>query len=277
MIRALLADLSRVNDIEPLCLRSPRLPLPLPVPVYAYAGEEDFDEALRLCDAAWLIAPETNGCLERLASQVLRRERSLLNCTPEAIRVAADKRETARCLAAVGIPVVPCYATLKAVPADVEFVVVKPNDGAGCIDTEVLRRDDASHREAGGTVYQPYVPGDARSLSVLCTAVGAELLCVNRQILERRGRALEFLGVDVDAMGDPAGEYAELARRIWHALPGLRGYVGVDFVQTDNGPVVIEINPRLTSAYVGMSRKLGCNVAGRIIEHMRAGLLGALA
>ena len=45
------------------------------------------------------------------------------------------------------------------------------------------------------------------------------------------------------------------------ALPGLRGYVGVDLVLTDAGPVVIEVNPRLTTAYLGVRAVLDENVA----------------
>jgi predicted ATP-grasp superfamily ATP-dependent carboligase len=50
------------------------------------------------------------------------------------------------------------------------------------------------------------------------------------------------------------------------AIPGLRGYVGVDLVLSDTDAVLIEINPRLTTAYVGLRRALEQNVAALIVD-----------
>jgi predicted ATP-grasp superfamily ATP-dependent carboligase len=44
-------------------------------------------------------------------------------------------------------------------------------------------------------------------------------------------------------------------------VPGLRGYVGVDVMLSDAGAVVIEINPRLTTAYLGIRQAVRENVA----------------
>ena len=50
------------------------------------------------------------------------------------------------------------------------------------------------------------------------------------------------------------------------AIPGLWGYVGVDLVIGDNGPVVLEVNPRLTTSYIGLSRSIGHNVAELLLR-----------
>ena len=49
-----------------------------------------------------------------------------------------------------------------------------------------------------------------------------------------------------------AGKAIDAAVRTCDALPGLRGYVGVDVVLTASDAVVIEVNPRLTTAYLGV-------------------------
>ena len=57
-----------------------------------------------------------------------------------------------------------------------------------------------------------------------------------------------------------------LALDVKRALPGLRGFVGIDLVwHAERGPVVIEVNPRVTSAYVGLSAALGRNLAEEIL------------
>ena len=51
----------------------------------------------------------------------------------------------------------------------------------------------------------------------------------------------------------------------------LGGFVGIDLVWHDRrGPVAIEINPRVTCAYVGLSRSLGRNLAGEVIAAFEA-------
>jgi predicted ATP-grasp superfamily ATP-dependent carboligase len=39
-----------------------------------------------------------------------------------------------------------------------------------------------------------------------------------------------------------------LTRAIAGTIPGLAGYVGVDLIFTPSGPIMVEVDPRLTSA-----------------------------
>jgi predicted ATP-grasp superfamily ATP-dependent carboligase len=51
------------------------------------------------------------------------------------------------------------------------------------------------------------------------------------------------------------------------ALPGLRGFVGIDVVwHPQRGPVVIEVNPRLTVAYAGLAATRGGKLACALLE-----------
>jgi predicted ATP-grasp superfamily ATP-dependent carboligase len=71
------------------------------------------------------------------------------------------------------------------------------------------------------------------------------------------------LGVDEER----AAPLRRLARDVVLALPGLRGCVGIDLVwHAQRGPVLIEVNPRLTSAFVGLSPRLGRRLALEALE-----------
>jgi len=66
--------------------------------------------------------------------------------------------------------------------------------------------------------------------------------------------------------GERAQALRQLAMQVHQALPGLRGFVGIDLVwHALRGPVVIEVNPRLTCAYVGLSQALGRALAPEMV------------
>jgi predicted ATP-grasp superfamily ATP-dependent carboligase len=46
----------------------------------------------------------------------------------------------------------------------------------------------------------------------------------------------------------------------------LWGYAGIDFIDTDAGPLALEVNPRLTTSYAGLRRAMGINPALLVLE-----------
>ncbi|SEA31600.1 ATP-grasp domain-containing protein [Paraburkholderia sartisoli] len=246
--------------------------------------------AAREHDYAWVIAPECDGLLRQLHDAVGAAR--WLGCTPQAIDIASGKRATAERLAAHGIAVTPALSPEQGnEPGHAEAAmasrrwVVKPDDGAGGLDTFLFDRfDDASAeyraRLAAGRnpVLQAWVDGEPLSLSLVCGAARAELISINRQQIGvpdhaapgHAERVVEFSGVQVDqiALQSEEGRVLEaLAQRVVAALPGLRGFAGIDLVwHPQRGPVVIEVNPRLTAAYAGLSARLGRNLARVLLE-----------
>ena len=80
-----------------------------------------------------------------------------------------------------------------------------------------------------------------------------------------------WTAIEVNAPVEDRDDLAALAGRIATALPGLWGYVGVDLVMTDRGPVVLEVNPRLTTSYCGLGRALGTSVAAMVLDLLAPG------
>lgn len=223
-----------------------------------------FDVLTAESDATWLIAPETGGTLERLSRHVMQRGKTLLGCAPDAVAITASKLATAHALGHA-VAVVPT-SRLEHAQFDGECVV-KPDDGCGCEDTHrfsslaqasawLANREDSER-----FVVQPYVPGGSLSLSVLARGGRASLLCVNRQHIALRENAFQFNGCAVNATQDTDGRYGRLAQATIAAVPGLWGYVGIDVLDTADGPVVMEINPRLTTSYAGLHAAIGVNPA----------------
>ncbi|MEW5789298.1 MAG: ATP-grasp domain-containing protein [Pseudomonadota bacterium] len=276
MWRALLDDLIAIPGVEAITLRDERLARPRLagariVATRASTFAADFRACLEDADAVWSVAPESGGILEAIATEVLAAGKRLLGSRPGGVRVAASKTATARRLAEYGVAAIPCYTSPHFMEEECA-VVMKPDDGAGCQDTllfaSVAKAQAWSRQHAtGGCIFQPYVAGDALSLSLLCADGQAQLLSVNRQVVEARDGRFGFHGVTVNALADLDGRFADLASQVAAAIPELWGYVGIDLIAgTAAPPIVVEVNPRPTVSYAGLRAALDCNPAQRLLD-----------
>lgn len=278
MVRALVNDLLKCPDVEVLLTRDERLPaLDAAVRTYWVRAGEPLANAWRACmaeaDAVWPIAPETDGILEGLCHAVQGAGRLLLNSRPEAVAMATSKFATLAQLKAHGVPTVPTWWIDQPPPVPGTQWVVKPDRGAGCRDTRLIT-DPAELFRLGSAhsgpdwVVQSYLPGRAASLSLLVGDTGSCVLGCNLQRVVLIDDRFTLLGCVVNGLDWPEVLGAMLGRQVVAALPGLWGYLGVDFILTEAGPVVLEVNPRLTTSYVGLSRSIGRNVAGMVLDQL---------
>lgn len=275
MWQALVDDLSAIDGVDVLTLRDCRLPRPAMdkveiIDTDASRFGEDYQNCLATSDAVWPVAPEEAGILESLNQGILNAGKRLLGCQPGAVRIAASKHATAQRLSRAGISVAPTF-TSPFLMVTKGPVVAKPDEGAGCQDTLYFYNQGAAEewaRDEGGAgfVFQPFLSGEPLSLSVLCHESGCLLLSVNRQHIRVEDGQLCFYGVTTNALSDPDGRYADLALHVVSAIPGLWGYVGIDLIDTEDGAVVLEVNPRVTVSYAGIRSALGFNPAEKILS-----------
>lgn len=277
---ALVADLAALGRHRIVTTVDRRFPLrnaPIGVEVVGLPPGSDalLDGLMASVDAAWLVAPETGGVLEALASRAESHGATLLGSRADAIRRASDKACLPALLARVGVPhpetrVVSSDEEARSAAAVLGFpMVLKPAQGAGGAGVSLVRSRRevgpavaAARRAAAGgrLVAQRYVPGAAASVSLLADGRRAAALAVNGQSL---GPSTFAYRGGVTPLHHPlADRAATIARRACEAIRGLRGYVGVDVVLSDGDAVVIEVNPRLTTAYLGIRAATGENVAG---------------
>ncbi|WP_428029292.1 ATP-grasp domain-containing protein [Ancylobacter sp.] len=271
----LIGDLEDLPGVRVITTHDARLPPPPRGTSTALRLGDDPASIWRLmaqqADCCWPIAPETDGVLARLVEGLRAHCRRVVAPDVQTLALCASKRRTAQALDAAGVKVVPTW-----LPGDVPRdgagpFVVKPDDGAGALGIRIVERPPVAPFPPG-LVVQPLMNGTPASLTVLCQSGRTHVLAANRQHVARVGDTLRFTGVTVGAF-PVDGALRALADRIGAALPGLRGIVGVDYLVTPDGPVVVEVNPRLTTSYVGLRRALGVNPLAFVAELIRDGVV----
>ncbi|MEM4524109.1 MAG: ATP-grasp domain-containing protein, partial [Archaeoglobaceae archaeon] len=110
-------------------------------------------------------------------------------------------------------------------------------------------------------IAQEYIEGKNLSASVI---VGEEIrvVSINEQILEN----FRYKGAIVPARVEEgeALEICEVAINAVESIKGLKGYVGVDLVYSDQ-PYVVEVNARITTPVVAFERAYGISVADMLM------------
>lgn len=254
MLRALVADLEAVPGWRVRTLPDSQ-------------GDAGFHDLAARADATLAIAPETDGLLLERARWVAEAGGRWLGAAPDAIALTTDKPRLTTHWRRHGVP---CPAEMSDYPA-----VLKPRDGAGSQATFLVRNrseHDAALAEARrecpaiAFVLEPFVPGQPASVAFLIGPQATIALPPATQRLSSDGR-FRYLGGQLPLPAPLAERAAHLARRAIEAVPGLAGYVGVDLVlgETAEGDAAIEINPRLTTSYLGLRALCRGNLAHALV------------
>lgn len=279
MVRALAADLVRIEGCTVSALRDMRiLDLGLPgaavIDVHsASQHREEFGRLAATADGTIVIAPEFDDILRRAARRVLECDGRLFSPSPKFILIAGEKHCTAGYFEKAGVPV-PAARLLEPeekLPPDFTYpAVLKPLDGAGSQDVQLVTGPhDTPLPYAWLRRLEPYCPGMPASVAVLCGPSGRIALPPCQQVISEDGR-LRYLGGRLPLAVGLAERATDLALRSLDALPySPHGYVGIDMI-LGHDPAggedrVLEINPRLTTSYVGLRAAAKENLAEAMI------------
>jgi tyramine---L-glutamate ligase len=232
---------------------------------------DELPEFIKTSDVSWLIAPETGDCLASLAELFIEHGNLFIGSNPDAIRIATSKLATNKILAEANINVVETRPLSEAIPVSDVGWIVKPDDGAGgegCYfikdenKLSVIRDSDKNSK----LLIQPYRQGKSMSMSLLVFDDDVRLLACNKQYVDIKDETVSLTAIGVNECLMYKDQMMSLAKKIVEKISGFAGYVGVDMVESNNELFVLDINPRLTTAYAGLSESLGCNVTTKILN-----------
>ena len=301
MLRSIVSDFKSAGDEVTVLLdaRLSKLNPPVvadcTVPVfYPKEAEKLLVNAAKINDAVYVIAPETGQTLQSLVELVVHIGKVGLNCDASAVQRVADKTVLYETLKKNGIPT-PNTAMVnvdwglaevkQTIRSKLSYpLVFKPMNGVSCSGLSLVKEDAQVEKAIARIkaesaekhfIVQEFIEGEAASVSVLCTGGKALAISLNKQnvkvavpeaVSSYKGGAVPF--------DHPLKQEAlRVGEKVVESFSGLRGYVGVDLVLVNDKSFVVDVNPRLTTSYVGLSRVATFNVAEALVDAVLKGKL----
>ena len=280
MREALIADLCALDNIEIVTTVDARLDISHLTAASTLAIDastnpfEIWQVLIKTCDAALIVAPETDGILSKLTNMVEVSGVVNLGCAQSSVDITSNKYHTFIALKSAGIMTIPTMMADEFLTLGFNDTlswqgdyVLKPIDGAGCEQTMLFKSQASVHDwlsqnncQNQGYIVQPFQEGTPASMSMLCRDGQVWLLSCNQQnMVMTESQHLKLVGVIVNGLSEKRADFERLSDRIALAMPTLNGYVGVDVILDENEFIVVEINPRITTSYIALSESLGCN------------------
>ena len=301
MLRSIISDFRGAGHSATTLLDSRLAELEPPLEaerVISVSSLKEAEEAMKnvadSVDAAYIIAPESNGILEYVVACLESGGVPTLNSSAIGIRSVSDKATLNEHLKRIGLPTPKSLGLnvgddagdiAQIVNERIGFpAVFKPACEVGMAGLSVVRDEleiagavAKIIRESSNKCFlaQELVHGVPASVSLISAGDDVAAVSLNRQnvTLAPPDSASSYDGGLVPIEDPMKAEALATAKLVIAQFPGLRGYMGVDFVLTADGPFVIEVNPRLTTSYIGIREIARFNPAQAMIDAVFQGKL----
>jgi predicted ATP-grasp superfamily ATP-dependent carboligase len=264
------------------------------IPIFRSSEPKQFlNNIARINDAICIIAPETGQTLQQLVTVAEQTGKISLNCESNAIAQAADKTTLYKSLEKLELAPktkilstdVDLAETKRCIKEELSYpLILKPVDGVGCSGLSLLKEDAqiekaiAKIREKSSGkqfIAQQYLDGECASVTLLSTGKKTVALSLNKQnvTLAEPNATSSYEGGAVPFEHPLRIEAFSTAEKVVNSISGLRGYVGVDLILSEDKTFVVDVNPRLTTSYVGLRKVAVFNVGEALINTILKGKL----
>ena len=249
-----------------------------------------YTDCLKECIYCFIIAPEFSNHLYNLTKIAKDNKKTVLSVDLEGIWLGTYKLKTYNFFLENQVNTPQTYAIPFKIFFDLEFVlqkfemlgcpvIIKPEDGVGSESifyfeskAQIIHFFEDSNEKldlSRNYILQEYIDGEDLSVSIIngvsskkSEAMNLIILSINAQIVKFKDSVSDsiYLGgftpvVDYELLRDSLEKILKNMD-----LSSFRGYFGMDFIKkADNSIYFIEINPRLTTSYIGIRNILDYN------------------
>ncbi|GAI71357.1 unnamed protein product, partial [marine sediment metagenome] len=249
-----------------------------------------YSDCIKESSYCFIIAPEFSNILYNLTKIAKDNKKIVLSVDLEGIWLGTSKLKTYNFFLENKVNTPQTYAIPFKKKFDLEFVlqkfnklgcpvIIKPEDGVGSESIFYFENkaqiihffEDSNEKldQSRNYILQEYIDGKDLSVSIINGVSSKKPDAMNQIILSINAQIIKFK----DSVNDsiylggftPVVDYKVLKDRLEKILKSMdlssfRGYFGIDFIEkADNSIYFIEINPRLTTSYIGIRNILGYN------------------
>jgi predicted ATP-grasp superfamily ATP-dependent carboligase len=225
------------------------------------------------CAYTLIIAPEFGDYLLTKTRRAAQRGAALLSPAPKLISLASDKCTASSWLrnAGIRVPETARCRSIDQVPGTITWpAILKPICGAGSQNVRCVTRREAAGLLTGAREFcvQQYCAGRPASVAAICGPAQQILLPPCWQHLDARTYAYRG-GSRINELSF-VRRAQSLAEQVLDSLPCAHGYLGIDLVlgpaEDGSSDYVIEVNPRLTTSYIGLRAMAHQNLAAAMLD-----------
>ncbi|MFX1411106.1 MAG: ATP-grasp domain-containing protein [Promethearchaeota archaeon] len=250
-----------------------------------------FKKYVRECKYIFIIAPETSNILYHLTKVAKSYNKIILSIDLEGIKIGTSKIKTYNFFKKNEINTPKTYLIpLKNNKLDLDFIIkkfndlncsiiIKPEDGVGAESIYYFERENQIkeffHAKSNNFDYersyilQEFIEGRDLSVSLIGFSTNLNspiILSVNSQDVNIKTKSEYFGGFT------PVENHKEILNNIARTinqfnLTKFSGYFGIDLVRKkDKSLCFLEINPRLTTSYIGLRNVINVNIVDLILN-----------
>jgi predicted ATP-grasp superfamily ATP-dependent carboligase len=223
-------------------------------------------------DRVIVIAPESDSILLNMHTSVAALSEAWCGLNAKTIALCSDKLATYQTLSRSRVPTVPTTPLDADASVEIWPCVIKPQFGAGCDDTFVVRSQNelsALNRsvQMHPFIVQPFINGRSRSVAGVGTDGQWQILpCVDQAIAGNQSLSYEGGTLDLTSEAEGDSRITDLFHACVNAIEAANGWLGIDFIEEPNGAMhVVDINPRLTTSYVAYQAACRQNLAASLL------------
>jgi len=245
-----------------------------------------FEREVKNCEFCFIIAPEFSEILYKLTKIVKNNNKEILSEDLDGITLGTYKLDTYEFFktAKVNTPLTFLISRKKQNFNEASIiqkfkqltgpVIIKPEDGVGAENIFYFENEkqiiksfkDLKEKLDINRKYilQEFIEGRDLSVSLIGTSSNPIILSVNTQNINIKNKygESEYLGGTT-----PAENYEEITKNLAKILENIdlskfSSYYGIDFIRKEDKSIYfIEINPRLTTSYIGIRNVIDKNLA----------------
>ena len=130
--------------------------------------------------------------------------------------------------------------------------IIKDRFGCGCNNVRITFNKNS--KIPSNRIIEKYIPGDSYSVNLYIYDTGYEILSINQQIINIYNNILKLDAINVNIYPYFRNSLFKFIEEILIAFPGLKGFVGFDFIYNKEDLFLIDINPRYTTSMSAISK-----------------------